>query len=154
MSKSILAAACAAAVAIMPTTVSGQTTKDSNADALALGKCFVGKSSAEDRKLIAKWMGASIAMSPNMQDVVTIDEDAKDRIDRRMAETFTRLMSDDCRTEMTVLIKKNDAMGIQAASAMLGQMAMQELLRDPATMQALIAYARHMDPAMMRKLAE
>ena len=154
MIKTVLTIACTIVAALSSPSAWSQSIATPNADTMALGKCLVGKSNGEDRILIAQWVGASIAMSPEMQDIVTVDAQAKDRLDRRIAETFTRLMSEDCRSEMTVMVRKNDAMGIQAASGMLGQMAMQELLRDPATMQALIAYGRYMDPALMQKLAE
>ncbi|MDG6078404.1 hypothetical protein E3U23_04265 [Erythrobacter litoralis] len=152
MKSVILAAACAFA-AFAPAQASAQIATPNEAS-LKLGQCLVGKSNGEDRILIAQWMGASMAMSPAMQEIVTVDPEVKDRIDREMAETFTRLMAEDCREQMATLIKGRDAAGIQAASGMLGQMAMQELLRDPKAMEALIAYAKYIDPAMMQKLGE
>lgn len=153
MKKTVLTAACALA-AILPATATAQAAASPSEASLKLGKCLVGKSTGEDRLLIAQWMGSSMAMSPAMQEIVTVDPAVKDRIDRRMAETFSRLMVQDCRAEMAALVKGRDAAGIQAASGMLGQMAMQELLQDPKAMQALIAYAKYMDPTMMQKLAE
>ena len=152
--RMLLSAAACAALSLMPVAAKAQTLATPNAASLALGKCLVGKSSGDDRILIARWMGASIAMSPAMKDVVMVDAEAKDAIDREMAVTFTRLMTEECRAEMGALVKAQDAAGIQAASGMLGQMAMQELLRDPATMQALIAYAKYIDSAAMQKLTQ
>ncbi len=151
--KTVLTAACALA-ALLPAAAQAQTAPAPSEASLALGKCFVGKATGEDRTLIAQWMGASMAMSPAMKEIVTVDPAVKDRIDRQMAETFTRLMVQDCRAEMATLIKGRDAAGIQAASGALGQMAMQQLVQDPQAMQALIAYAKYIDPAMMQKLVQ
>ena len=152
--KNVLLSAAGAALALVPVSANAQAVAMPNAASLALGKCLVGKSNGEDRILVARWMGASIAMSPAMADVVTVDADKKDAIDREMAATFTRLMTVDCQAEMGALVKARDAMGIQAASGMLGQMAMQELLRDPATMQALMAHAKYIDQSAMQKLTQ
>ena len=142
--------------AIMPGTASAQASlvTTPSPEAAALGQCLVGKSTGDDRVLFARWMGSSIAMAPAMKDVVTVDPAAKDAIDREMAKLFTRLMTESCRAEMSVLVKAQDAMGVQAASGKLGEMAMRELLQDPAAMQALIAYARYIDPAAMQKLTQ
>ena len=156
MMKTVLAVLGAAACAMLPGSASAQASMLTmpSAEAAALGQCLVGKSTGNDRILFARWMGASIAMSPTMKDVVTVDAAAKDKIDREMAALFTRLMTEDCRAEMSTLVKAQDASGIQAASGKLGEMAMRELMQDPAAMQALIAYAKYIDPAAMQKLTQ
>ena len=153
MRRLLLAALVGAAFGAMPATAQ-QLTAVPNAASAALGQCLVGHSTGNDRMLVAQWMGASLAMSPAMKDVVTIDAAKKDEIDRQMAKLFTRLMTVDCNAEMAVLVKNRDAHGIEAGSGRLGEMAMRELMQDPVTMQAMIAYARYIDPAAMAKLTE
>lgn len=151
IARTVLAASL---LGVMPATAQAQLTAVPNQASAALGECLVGKSSGEDRMLVARWMGTSLVMSPAMKDIASVDAAKKDEIDRAMARLFTRLMTVECKAEMAVLVKNRDAMGIEAASGRLGEMAMRELLQDPAAMQALIAYARYVDPAAMQKLAE
>lgn len=149
----VLAAMAAGLLGVAPAAAQ-QLTAVPNAASEALGKCLVGRSTGNDRMLVAQWMGASLAMSPAMKGVVSVDAAKKDQIDREMAKLFTRLTTVDCRAEMAVLIRNRDAHGIEAGSGRLGEMAMRELMQDPAAMAALIAYARYIDPAAMQKMAE
>ena len=154
ITRHFVVSACLAITAFGSSVASAQQTPASNPASLQLGQCLVGKSGGEDWTLIKQWMAASIAMGSTMKDIVTVDPAAKRETDRRMAAMFERLMMQDCRSQMTALVKARDASGIQAASGMLGQMAIREMLRDPQTMQALIAHAAFMDPAMMQALEE
>ena len=123
-----------------------------NPASAALGQCLVGNTTGNDRTLVARWMAASMASSPMMDGLVSVDAAGKDQIDRAMAKLFTRLMAEDGAAEAKVVVKARDQQGMQAAGGRLGEIAMQELMMDPAAMQALLAYAQYIDPAAMAAL--
>ena len=125
-----------------------------NAASAALGECLVGSTTGNDRTLVARWMASSMASSPRMKGLVSVDTAAKEKIDREMAALFTRLMADDCADEASVVIKARDQQGMQAAGGRLGEIAMQELMMDPITVQAMLAYVQHIDPAALALLGQ
>ncbi|WP_108790896.1 hypothetical protein [Erythrobacter sp. Alg231-14] len=118
----------------------------------ALGECLALSSTGRDRIVAMRWMAANIGSSSVMQDIVTVDAEGKVEADRAMAALFTRLFSQDCGEEAAVLMKARDNAGIESAGARLGQIAMQELMGDPAVMQGMTAYVQYIDASAFEEL--
>lgn len=118
-----------------------------NGAARDLGNCLIGKSTGDDRIVLMRWLGSSMAMAPQLSDVVKVDQAAKDAIDREMAGLFLSLFGDRCGEYTKVLLENRDQAGIKAASAMLGEIAMGELLSKPEMSAALGAYQAYIDEA-------
>lgn len=111
--------------------------------AMQLGRCAIGVTTGNDRLLVAQWVGSSLAMAPQLGGVVTVDAAAKDILDRRMAELFMRLFTEDCIEQARPLVQSGDQASIQFAFGMLSEIAMRELLTDPQAMAALTGYVQY-----------
>jgi hypothetical protein len=118
-------------------------TAEVNAQAEALGQCFVRKSTGEDRIAVAKWMLAALASGPQMEGIFKVDPARKVEFDQHMAAVFTRLMAVDCANEARPVIKTNSKAGFEAAGGALGGIAVQELLTNPAATRALEEYTKY-----------
>ncbi len=114
--------------------------------ALALGQCVVGMTTGNDRVLVARWLGSSISSSPELADVVKVDQAAREAIDREMANLFVRLFTQDCFDEARPIVLANDLQSVEMAFGMLGEVAMRELMTDPLATQAMTSYANHIPP--------
>ena len=112
-------------------------------EAIALGQCAIGVTTGNDRTLVAQWVGSSLAMAPQLEGVVTVDNTAKDALDRRMADLFMRLFTQDCVEQARPLVQRGDQAAIQFAFGMLSEIAMRELLTDPRAMAALTGYVQY-----------
>lgn len=145
--------ACASLAVATPASAQTMVASPNPASA-RLGQCLVGNTTGNDRVLVARWMAASMASSPMMQGLVSVDQAEKERVDRLMADLFTRLMAKDCLAEAKVVMQARDQQGMQAAGGRLGEIAMQELMMDPAAMAALLAYVKHIDPADLAELGK
>lgn len=119
-----------------------------------LGQCFVDNTTGNDRTLVARWMAGSMASSPMMDGLVEVDTAAKEQVDRSMADLFARLLTKDCKAQAKVVMDNRDQMGMQAAGGRLGEIAMAELMMDPAAMRAMMAYIQYIDPASFAALSE
>jgi hypothetical protein len=110
-----------------------------------LGRCIVSKTTGEDRIAVAGWMLAALASAPQLKGVAEVAPARKDAADRGMARTYTRLIAKDCESQSRALFATRKPEAFGAASRPLGEIAMRELMSDPATMAALAAYANYLD---------
>ena len=144
MSKRLIALAAAAVSLATAVPASAQLVgQQASEGAMELGQCVVGVTTGNDRVLVAQWVGSSLAMAPQLERMVTVDAAAKDALDRRMADLFFRLFTQDCVDYARPLVQRGDQVSIQAAFGMLGEVAMQELLTDPRAMAAMTSYIQH-----------
>jgi len=139
----ILACGLLATTAASP--LAAQTTAGQQASpgAALLGQCVIGNTTGFDRVLIAQWVGSSLASSPRLEVLVTVDAAAKSEIDQAMAQLFVRLFTDDCVDEARPLVQASDQAAMQVAFSMLGEVAVGELLNDPRAMGAMSAFGQY-----------
>lgn len=107
----------------------------------ALGNCIRLSTSGKDRIATAKWMVGALGTSPKLQEVVQVDGAAKIEADKAMAALFTRLLTVDCRDEAKPVLNSGKSDDMESASRVLGEIAMQEIMTDKATSQAIGAFA-------------
>jgi hypothetical protein len=111
--------------------------------AAMLGQCVIGKTTGYDRVLVGQWLGTGLATAPQLEGLVTVDEAGRDAVNQKMAQLFVRLFTVDCVEEARPLIAANDIQSVQMAFAMLGEVAMGELMSDPRAMAAMSGYVEH-----------
>lgn len=154
MNYRILMSALAGLALAAPMEASAQEIAYPNAASRALAECIALSTTGKDRILTAQWFATSIGSGGSMQGVVTINPEAKMATDKAMGELFTRLFTQDCRTESAPLFKVNDLRGIEAAGGKLGQIAMAELMNDPLVKTSLFEYIKHVDLAAVAEMAK
>ena len=114
-----------------------------NADANALGECFVAKSTGEDRTALVRWMAGAILSSSKTADLAQVDPRKVEEANRQVAAIFTRLFIKDCLPQALAVKKSGNAKaGFEIAGAALGKIAMQEVFLDPAAGAALENFTR------------
>ena len=154
MRKFILGAAgCLAMLGSGSGPVAAQTTPESRAAADRLGLCMVSKTTGADRIAVAGWMLAAMASAPELHDVASVTPERKEKADRAMAAVFTRLITRDCAAESKALFALGDTSAFKQAGRPLGEVAMQELMSNPKTMEALAAYVRYLNPLDFAEVA-
>jgi hypothetical protein len=70
-----------------------------------------------------------------------------------MAELVTRLLTESCANEARVVIKSGSAEAFRVAFAGLGELAMQELMTDPAVNSSMSLFQRYLDQQKLQELA-
>lgn len=120
----------------------------------ALGRCFVLKTTGADRLLIARWLAGAMGSGSATKDLVTVNQARKTATDQGMAQLFTRLFTQDCAEQAAPLMKARDSKGVEAAGGMLGEIAMRELMSDPAVSASIFGYMKFLDFSKFGALAE
>jgi hypothetical protein len=133
----------AAVVALLLTTLSAQASAGPAAS--ALGKCLSDNTTGKERKELARWMFVAMSTHPEIKQLSAVTPADLDRSSKATGELFTKLLTENCVTELKAAIQAEGAASLPSAFSILGQVAMQELLSDAAVNAAMGGFERYMD---------
>jgi hypothetical protein len=113
----------------------------------AFGQCLVGKTSGDDRLLLARWITFAFASHPVVQDTVSIDPTKLAETDAGMAGLVMSLLTERCTVEAKAAVAAEGDAGIalQKAFEMLGMVASQEVMMDASAQERINAFAGYLD---------
>lgn len=111
----------------------------------ALTTCVADHTTGKDRKELAQWMFMAMAAHPEIKPLSSIGEDVRNGLNRRMAATATRLITEDCRVESMLAMDTDGSASFEVAFGALGKLAMQELMSNPAVTASFVEYTKYID---------
>lgn len=111
-----------------------------------LGQCLVDTLNGKERKNLAKGIYFAIGSHPEIKSFMNASPDTIRESDQYVGKLVTRLLTEDCPNELNAA-NKSDPLTIQKAFELVGQVAMQELMTNQQTMQAITNYAQYADQA-------
>ncbi|WP_333817342.1 hypothetical protein [Tabrizicola sp.] len=111
------------------------------------GQCLIGKTTGDDRLLLARWITFAFASHPIVQDTVSMDAAKLVETDRGMANLVMSLLTERCSAEAkaAVAAEGNAAVAMQKAFEMLGMVASQEVMMDAAVQARINGFAGYLD---------
>ena len=117
----------------------------------AFGKCLIGKTTGDDRLMLARWITFAFASHPVVQDAVTVDASKLAETDQQMADLVMALLTERCNAEArtAVAAEGSPAVAMEKAFEMLGMVASQEIMLDPKVATQVNAFAGHIDEAAL-----
>jgi len=110
----------------------------------SLGVCMVDSLDGKERKLLARWIFFSIAAHPEITSYFSASEQDVESNNRFVGRLVTRLLVEDCPTQLKAATKENP-LAVQRAFELVGQVAMQEIMTNPQVKQAIANYGRYAD---------
>ena len=117
----------------------------------ALAGCLVDSLNGKERKMLAKWIFLSMSSHPDIKPYANATEEDIDGSDRFVGELITRLLTENCPEQLKAAIKVNPQ-AIEKSFELVGQVAMQELMNNQETVQALTKYVQYTDQQKLKKL--
>lgn len=116
--------------------------------------CLTDSTSGKDRKALVKWMFLAISKHPEIKELSASTVDMDDRSNREVGELYTRLIADDCATEIHAMVEADGPSSIAKAFEVLGGVAMQELMAHPDVSKAFSQLETHMDQERIQAVFE
>lgn len=138
------AVAALASIAVLTATLAVQPAHAA-ASADAMGKCLMDRASQQDRSDLMRWMFINAALHPDVADVISIAPQTREAVERKAAQTLQRLVFESCRNEAMTAIRSEGPAAMQRAFQMLGQLAGDTLVADPAVNQGFANALRYID---------
>jgi hypothetical protein len=119
-----------------------------------LTKCLVKHTGDADRTAFLVWMFSSMSVHPAVQGYSKINDAQREELSKHAAVLLQRLMTEDCRTDTVAALKYEGASAIEASFNVLGQVAMRDLMSDPAVRKGFELLGSQMDIAKFEALGK
>ena len=137
------AATCCVLAACLIVLIAGSAAAGPYTDDLS--KCLVRSTSVADRSALTKWLFATIALHPEVSSIATVSEADRDALNRTVARLYERLLTEACLAEAKDAMRYEGPSTIRASFEVLGGVAGQELMTNPAVAQGMMAVVNHID---------
>ena len=111
----------------------------------ALGACMADSTTGKERKTLARWIFLAMAAHPELRDLASSTEQARDQTDAAVGGIVTKLLADSCAVQAREAIKLESGAGLESAFGVLGKLAMRELMSDDAVKASISGFEKYID---------
>jgi hypothetical protein len=119
----------------------------------ALSQCFSENTTGKDRKTMAKWLFVSMGAHPEMRAIASITPTSTEVVSKDAAELLTKLLVQACPKQTQAAVRAAGApAAMQGAFAVIGQLAMQELMTDKGVVAAMGVLQTSLDNEEVRRV--
>ena len=123
----------------------GSGAASASQEAQKLGVCMVDSLNGKERKNLAKWIFLGMSSHSSIAPYSNVTQSDKERSDQYVGTLITRLIADDCPVQAKAASQVNGLIAFEQAFKVVGEVAMQELMNEPAVGNALGAFEQYMD---------
>jgi hypothetical protein len=110
-----------------------------------MSRCLVNSATVKDKTDLIKWIFGIMAAHPDVAAMSAIKDKQRDELTKTAGLLLQRLMTEDCRKQTADAIKYEGNVAIQSSFAVLGQVAMQELMTNPIVARSTSDIAKYID---------
>jgi hypothetical protein len=118
----------------------------------ALAQCLAENTSGRDRKDLARWVFFAMASHPEIRQYaapsLTTDEL---KTHKAMADLVTRLLAESCLEQTQQAIVSGGSKTVEVAFRTLGELAMRELMSNPAVGESMSRFEKQIDQSRLGK---
>jgi hypothetical protein len=111
----------------------------------ALTQCLMKSTSADDKRVLVKWVFAVIAEHPDISSMTRIDAAQRSAIDRDAAKIFEQLLVDQCAGPLRTAMKQSGTDAIGKSFQTLGTSAATDMLQNPQVVASGASLMKHLD---------
>lgn len=111
----------------------------------ALGQCFVDSTSAAEKQTISRWLFIVLAQQPEVRDLASIPEEARQTTDRAMAKLVERLLTEACRDQAQQTLAQEGPRALKQSVEFFAQSAARRTFAEPNVGKAINGFTRYLD---------
>lgn len=115
----------------------------------AVGTCLTDSTTGKDRKDLVKWIFVAVSKHPELSELSSVTPAVEEAMNQRLGQLFTRLIAQDCATEIRAMVKVHGVSSLSKPFEVLGRVAMQELMTHPSVAGSLSGLDRYVDQAKL-----
>lgn len=119
-----------------------------------LSRCLVASTSSAEKTALVRWIFSNAALHPEVANITAISAEQRTQIDKTAALLLQKLLTQTCREPYGKAARYEGAIAMQTSFGVLGQVAMQELMSDPAVSQGFGAIGKYVDEAAIKAAAD
>lgn len=118
-----------------------------------MAKCLVASTSDKDKTELVRWIFANAALHPDVASIASISNDQRAALNRATADLLERLLTVTCRKQTKEALKYEGPIAIQLSFRVLGQVAGQALMSNPAVAKGFGEVNRLLDVEKLKELS-
>lgn len=111
----------------------------------AVSTCLTDSTNGKDRKDLVKWIFVAVSHHPQLSEMSSVTPADEEDVKQRLGQLFTRLIAQDCPSEISAMVKVHGAASLSKPFEVLGAVAMRELMSDPKVAAGLADLDRYVD---------
>ena len=119
-------------------------------DKLAI--CLVESTTPDDKVVLMRWIFGAMSRHPKVKDLSEVTAAQADAMNKQVADLFMALLADRCATETQQAVKYEGAATIGSSFEVLGKVAMQGLMAEPAVTEYIGGLDAHLKPEQLEAL--
>ncbi|HEY9885745.1 MAG TPA: hypothetical protein V6C96_00650 [Vampirovibrionales bacterium] len=117
----------------------------------SLTECIIGHISQEDKTNFIQWLVVMYAQHPSAEGFVITEKDALNKVNKKYADMFMRLVTEDCKEEVKIAIKKQGANALYSPFRVFGELAGGEVFQAQEVEDAVNGSSEFLDEAKLRR---
>lgn len=117
-----------------------------------LTKCLVSSATADDKKVLVRWVFATLALHPDTAPLASVSDAQRAEFNTKTARLFERLVTENCKVQMQTAMRNEGPAALQASFRQFGEVATRELLSNPKVATGLSNTASNLDPIKLMSL--
>jgi hypothetical protein len=118
-----------------------------------LARCMVSGTSDSDKSSLVRWIFANASVHPDVSSIAAVGDAQRAEINQAMGKLITRLFAENCRQEAKEALQYEGQPALQTSFGVLGQVAMMNLMSNPAVAASFNGLSEHIDVARLGELA-
>ena len=119
-----------------------------------LSRCLVESTSKSDKATLVQWVVVAISQHPSVSALSKATDSDVEKANAAAGALFMQLLTDTCVEKSRKALKYEGAAAIQAAFAVLGQVATTDLFTDPNVQKVMAGLDKHLDTKKLEALKE
>ena len=116
-----------------------------NTSAQQLGVCMTDSLNGKERKNLAKWIFFGMSEHSTIKPHSNVPTSDRERMNKYVGTLITRLLTEDCPEIAKAALDENGSAAFDYAFGVVGEVAMTELMAEPAVSKSLGAFEHHLD---------
>jgi hypothetical protein len=134
-----------ATIAFLVAMVTTTSVADAGVFADDLSKCLVNSTSDSDKTVLVVWIYSAMNTHPAIAAYSKMTADQRGQATKQGAELLVRLLTSDCRTQTIAAFRNEGQTSLDESFAVLGRVAMEQLMRDPTVQKNLGSLASYFE---------
>ena len=110
-----------------------------------LSKCLIASTNDSDKGQLVEWIFFALSLNPKISPYAQVSPSQREAADKNLAKLFERLVADSCATQTTQAVKYEGTAALSESFKLLGQVAAQEIFKDPAVAAGTSKFAEYLD---------
>ena len=128
-----------------------ETSKSQEKTEQTLSECIISHVTGQDKTHFIQWLIVMYAQHPAGKDLVKSEKNAVEEVNKKYAQLFVRLVTEDCKPQVQAAIKRQGSSALYSPFRILGEVSGQEVFQSSEVTEAVNGGSKYIDEKELQK---